>query len=123
MTLRLVLAGTHQQFMTWLAEGGRSPAEFKPVRSEQDLLIVGVREVASFDQVGTYWTNQVWGSEEYKRFMAEGVSYDMHWASPWEADFTRCQAIQAAWRGVGAWTDTMAETRQRQHDMEELLGD
>lgn len=122
MIIRLVLAGTHQEFMTWLAEGGRSPAEYRPVRTENDLRGYRVHDVTSFDQVGTYWTNQVWGSEVYKHFMAEGVSYDMHWASPWEADFTRCQAIQSAWRGAGAWTDTLDEARERQRDMEELLG-
>lgn len=118
---RLVLAGTHQEFLDWLARGGRSPAEYRAVRSDSDLQGVRVREVASFDQVGTYWTNQVWGSEPYKQFMAEGVSYDLHWASPWEADFTRCQAIQEAWRGPGSWPDALAETRRRQAEMDELL--
>jgi hypothetical protein len=122
VNFRLVMAGTHQEFLGWLASGGRSVAEYRPVRGDNDLAGIRVREVASFDQVGTYWTNPVWGSERYKQFMAEGVAYDMHWASPWEADFTRCQAIQTAWRGVGTWADTVAGAAQRQRDLEDLLG-
>lgn len=122
MISRLVLAGTHQQFLGWLAEGGRSPAEYQPVREECHVRGLRVREVISFDQVGTYWANPVWGSEPYKQFMAEGVAYEMAWASPWEVDFTRCQAIQRAWQ-AGVRDDAGGDdARRRQRDMEELLG-
>lgn len=122
MNLRLVLAGTHQEFLGWLADGGRSVAEYRPVRSEDDLAALRVNDVFSFDQVGTYWNNRVWGSERYKRFMDEGVAFGMVWASSWEADFTRCQAIQDAWRGIDTWAGTVAEAAERQRQMEELLG-
>lgn len=55
---------------------------------------LGVMEVVSFDQIGTYWDNAAFGSDVYRQFMAVGVRLDKHWAHPWDVDWRRAEALR-----------------------------
>lgn len=94
-SVRLVLAGNHEQYMHRAAElqsAGGGPV--RPVREEHHLRGYDVREVTSFDLVGDYWDNPVWGSTAYQVFMAEGLHFDMPWAHPWPADWQRAEILR-----------------------------
>lgn len=120
MSYRLVLAGDHQQYLTWLHEGGRSPADFTPVARSERLQSIRAMEVLSFDQVGTYWNNPVWGSQPYNALMLDGLSWDMHWAQPWETDFLRAQTLRdGTYRAAGQ--DEAAAALARHRRMGQML--
>lgn len=121
MNLHLVIAGNHQQYLRWLAETGRSPAEYQPID------IIGARPVhasslTTLDQVGTYWDHPMFGGTEYRSLMAAGCSLDLSWAMPWEADFLKAQLLKEG-RAVIPVTQAEADAvAEAQAELERLLG-
>lgn len=91
---RLVVAGTHAQFLAWVAQLEPSLASLthRPIWDRRHLLAINVYDVESFDLVGTYGTNPVWGSDEYREFMADGLRLGMTWAREWPIDWHQARA-------------------------------
>lgn len=114
----LVIAGSHQQFLHWLSERTLPPPPYRPIFQEQHLRGITARDVQSFDHVGTYWDNPAWGSASYRLLMAEGLRFDMHWATPWEADFRRAQALRTRRR---AGTTAVEEARARHERLQRRM--
>jgi len=87
--IRLVVAGTQQEFLGWVASLDPSLRSLthRPIWDRHRLLGINVYDVESFDRVGSYWTNPVWGSDEYRDFMADGLRLRMEWAVEWTQEW------------------------------------
>lgn len=122
MTFRLVIAGSHQQYLDWLVTVGGSPAEYRPF-DEVAVRGIAARDVLSFDHVGTYWVHPGWGGAVYRHLMDEGLSLDMHWAMPWDADYLKSQQLKERPRNLQpVGDDEVAAAIDRQRALEDRLG-
>mgnify|MGYP001791750836 CR=1 FL=1 len=120
--IRLVLAGDHQQYLSWLARLGRSPGQYQPI----DRIMVGrvlARDVGSLDQVGEYWLHPAWGNSTYRDLMAVGVALGLPWALPWDADFLKAKLLREAREVVPVTAKDVAAMRAAQEDMERRLAE
>ncbi len=88
--IRLVVAGTHQEFLEWVASLDPSLRSLthRPIY-RHGLRGINAFDVEAFDWVGQYWLNPVWGSDEYREFMADGLRLQMEWAVGWTEDWWR----------------------------------
>lgn len=121
MRIHLVLAGTHDEYLGWLARNDLNPGDYRHLYREQHLLGLHATDVISFDQVGTYWRNPLWGTNHYRGLMDTARSLDLHWALPWEADFLRAEVLRRAHADpVSAWE--IDEMAANQAEMEQMLG-
>lgn len=122
MTVRLVIAGNHQQYLNWLAAAGVSPADYRPF-DEARVRGITADDVVSFDQVGTYWEHPGWGGGVYRALMDDGLALDRHWALPWDADYMKAQHLRERPRGVRpVHDDEIAAAIARQTALEDRLG-
>lgn len=112
--VHLVIAGGHHQYLNYLAEHGLSPAEYRPF-DEMKTRGFRAEQVASFDQVGTYWEHPGWGGVDYRELMEAGMALDKHWALPWEADFLKAQTLR---QSRPLRPDDIAKAAERQADLE-----
>lgn len=122
--MKLVLAGSHPQYVAWLGRGRgnevRSPADYRAVRSPEQLRGIHARDVDDLIQLGSYWENPAWGSETYKALMAYGVELDQHWAMPWEVDWARAESLRSHKPPTAA---ELAAVAADQAAIEKLLGE
>lgn len=97
MGLTLVLAGNHRQFLGWVhnvyGRRGSSPGLPPPryVSKPEDLWLIPVEDVDNLHQVGTYWENPLWGSEDYSTYMGLGVAEGKHWAMTPQDDWRKAE--------------------------------
>lgn len=118
--IRLVVAGNHQQYLTWLAQSGHSPGQYQPI----DRIMVGgilACDVDTLDQVGEYWLHPVWGSAQYRDLMAVGVALGLPWAMQWDADFLKAKRLQETVQVRPVTDEELAAMRVAQEDMERRL--
>lgn len=92
--MKLALAGSHQEFLEWLATTGRAPGDYRPVR-EQTLWALHAVEVDELHLVGRYWLNPVWGSDDYRRLMNDGVARGSPWAAAWPLDWVVAEQLRS----------------------------
>lgn len=120
--MKLVLAGSHQQFLSWLAEGGRPPGEYRPVQHDTALHAVSALHVEELHLVGTYWESPVWGGEAYAALMRDGLRAGKSWAADWNTDWRRAEAAQQSLRMTEPVTEAeVADARARQAALEARL--
>jgi hypothetical protein len=104
MPCHLVLAGSHSEYLRWLStrpvQHSRTP--FRSIHAPSALYVIPPHDVDSFHRVGSYWTNPVFGSEEYREFMAAGVRLGAAWALPWPDDWHQAMALRSAAGGPSA---------------------
>jgi hypothetical protein len=121
MRVRLVLPGDHHEYLNWLARHDLNPGDYRPLYREHHMLGLRASDVVSFDQVGTYWRNPLWGTNHYRGLMDTALSLDLHWAMPWEVDFLRAEVLRNAHDDpVTPWE--IAAMAADQAEMEQMLG-
>lgn len=98
MGLVLVLAGSHLQYLDWIrnvyGRAARVRAAPRFVSKPEDLYGLRAADIDAFHQVGTYWNNPTWGSEQYGLLMEEGEFANKAWAMSWATDFLRASALR-----------------------------
>lgn len=85
---QLLLPGTHQQALDWIAFV-RPTYMPRVILREEQLCGINADSVSFIHQIGTYWENPAWGSDTYLWLMTEGVRLNQHWAMDWTLDWQK----------------------------------
>ena len=98
MDVVLVLAGNHAQFLGWMrnvyGSRGRPGSAPRSINSPEHFWGIHAEDVGAFHQVGTYWDNPVWGSDEYAQFMRMGCALGKAWAMSHAEDWAKAAMLR-----------------------------